>query len=370
MQHGRHGRVLKQGKGTELFLPSLNDCKADPLPRRLVHSLIAIDLELSIFHDTSCAVSIQDLDDVQPSSDRLWEAASAESWYQIWLQSRSDPKVESLLFWFRFHTQSIDTSVDFVPEPSQLRSCLHLVIVLLHAAMQIKSGSVSQQDEASSHITHKMLMSWYKLARPARTLALGTEVDEMKRAAVLSSMTLYHILHLSSLVSILDVERVAREGPSWKAVRRCSSLTPDRMDIWVHSAQVLRLLRRIAPSTTPIWRAAAIYRAALSSWAASLAHTPHPSSENTGFATLHDGTVRHQNICLDAIEPDGPSIETLRKDSGNTPNLTRKDGARVSFSNPLSIIELFADELDDNPEDPFTSGIRNKLLVLSKRWNV
>ena len=360
------GEQRSQEKGAHVE-QSLYRTMIDGTFSRLAHSLVAVELELSIFHDTPCPVSIHDLEQMQPSNDRLWAAETAEKWLQVWLQGGPRLQSEGTISWFQTIAQQNGRPMDdVVVGPCQLRSSLHLIAVLVYASLQVKGYPTDAKDPVRA-----MLTVWLKLARCSEASVLGKEsVDDMQRAAILSSRVLYHIILLNSVLSFPEVEKIAREDPSWKAVRRCSSVIPNQMVVWIHAAQVLRLLRNMHPGTAPVWKAAAIYRVAIASWAASLGHIPR-SNQSESDRNQADKSSLDSEVVLDGIEFDSPLVELLSADSHSTPMITRKDGEHVSLGNPLNVLETFAFELkDDSVADPFAKGIRNKILVLSKRWNI
>lgn len=195
---------------------------------------------------------------------------------------------------------------------------------------------------------------------------------------------------LSTMVSILEVERLARDGPTPTSPRATHSPAcgyhlnrDDRRAIEVHCGQVLRDLRLTPAAARPLWWAGAVYRAALATSADSMVHG---QVEAKGVGASR---APKQQLRLDAASVrDAAVVAHLRSSQqaeGLTPVFAEANGAPVSLDNPVEVLWHCVPAIGRRERDSVYAGRANEaygrgaapgerrrfvifLLTLASKW--
>ena len=345
--------------------------KAKESTERLAYSFINAVLELSLFHELPCPVTAKELEVSELCSDQEVYTSSAEEWTVACERSASQRQQQQparILPWFRDLAGQNFNDASFTLNSVQLRLCLNFLIVLMSSMSQMRQCvPVDGMNQSPHHYPtdqsfwNSLLRDMKKLLQAWRLLEMRSQTsdsEETKRPATLTNAALYHLISMNMFNSFSSIEGIARQGPSWRAVRQFSGCVNDSLEIWIHAAQVLRLVRSMSLIERPLWWAAAVYRAALASWAASLAHIPQPYQGN-----------QESFVQLDIVDFNDKALEKLRGGDGGTPVLTRNDGKFVALSNPLETLQVFIQALNTEQHNTFVKGIKSQLETLFRRWN-
>lgn len=360
----------------------INDCKLDADRawddwkdhegrHRLVHSWIIVDQEMSLFSDTTPLLSMVDLHAPMPDSDDLWHASSSTEWLGLF-ETIHGSTYRSPASVREFFTRFVDGElVGHELSPTQLRLLLHplqaQVCQLRHfIACLPDGGSHHKASRAVSKAATKarleeistLLQQWYAISKQSFSGNKGT------CWTTCANLIMYHLISLNTITSFKCIEQFARREVNGGATRHASWLQSRCIDqpeeTLFHCGQVLRLIRSMPKPVRPPWWAGAVYRVALTAWAASMASSRF-SSNGTDADT-------NTQFPIDGLNPEHESISRYMKYQEGTPMLTGADGQFVSLSVPSNILHHCVDILDDDSSMRLADGIKRKLRLFTDNW--
>ncbi len=246
-----------------------------------------------------------------------------------------------------------------------------------------------------------LLLQWYAIARSSMKDRLAQ--SGVNDAPMAINLVIYHLLSLNTILSFPTIEHLICNGPAWNSSKQFANMIEEPEEVWLHSGQVLRLIRMIPLQLRPPWWAASIYRAAIIAWATSFSHSVHssnqssttssqwslsPANDNGSYLTPANGTgsglglgadSNNNNsnntadggmVAFDALAPDDNRMEKYLKQNDGTPVLTRRTGELVLLDNPKDVLDVFIEALDSADGLCFTRGIRDKMKLMAERWLV
>ena len=245
-----------------------------------------------------------------------------------------------------------------------------------------------------------LLLQWYAIARSSMKDRFAK--SGMNDAPMAINLIIYHLLSLNTIVSFPTIEHLVCHGPAWNSSKQFSGAIEEPEEVWLHSGQVLRLIRMIPLQLRPPWWAASIYRAGIVAWATSFSHsvnssaqssttssqwTLSPANDTAPYLTPANGVGsgsgqgaspndnNHNNnpadggmVAVDVLAPDDNKMEKYLKQNKGTPVLTRRTGELVLLDHPKDVLEVYVEALDPADGLRFTKGIREKLKLMAERW--
>lgn len=371
---GTSGNPTKRGAGR--ILSSIKTVTEDLTHTyRLVASWVLLDQELSLFMDVAPILSMSSLMTVMPDMDVLWRAKSSGEWLKAYERANGaacKPRM-TLCDLFRFFLDGGLGNPNVQLSPIQLRLLLHpLQSLTIHLRQFLRCYPEESSSRKGAYAINKsalssrfeeiqsLLKQWYALVRRCPS-------DRAEDCAATSAnLIIYHLISLNALICLPDIENYARNesGPSspQSAFSLRGSYTEHTEEIFFHCGQILRLVRLTAESVRPPWWPAAIYRAALVSWATSMA--------NARARNLLSSLSREENqpFALDTLTPKHPSILRYLSSGEGQPMFTKSDGTMVPLEEPQNILTHCAEFLGEEQTTSFKEGIQSKLAQLAERW--
>ncbi|KAL8747734.1 MAG: hypothetical protein Q9190_000433 [Brigantiaea leucoxantha] len=312
-----------------------------------------------------------------PDMDALWEARTSSDWLEAYEHASGTlykPRM-TLYDLFRFFMDGELMSPNVQLSPLQLRLLLHPLISLanhLRQFLSCYSGGTSNR-KGSRPMTQmatrtrleevqSLLKQWYDLAGRCS----GNWTDGSTTTC--ANLILYHHCYLNTIISVPEIERLARSeiGPdpfrssSWLEV----ACTEDAEEIFFHCGQILRLVRSMPESVRPPWWPASVYRVALTSWMTSMANL----KARCLLSSL--GRDSNQPFAIDNLTLEHPALMRYLKTGEGRPMLSKRDGTLVSLEVPQEILTYCVDMLNDELTTSFKDGIRSKLAKLAERWKI
>lgn len=269
------------------------------------------------------------------------------------------------------------------PEPHQLRLLLHPIQALLYHTRQMLScfadigngyqtvtqGSIIQQMEEAKGL----LAKWYEIASAMLTKKPDCSITK-------GSMVLYHLMHLNSVTSFPEIERLARkEGfdaghPTYFELgikhKRCID---KRAEAIVHCGQALRLLRSLSGQLQPSWWSMALYRVTLILWTDGIGRRDPSfnssiSPPSVAKAENSPSMSPHGAVAIDRVLLEDAAVRAFLGAGDGNPCLTRPDGILVSLDEPAQVLELGIKTIEAGNSTRIGDGIRRKLATLSSNW--
>jgi len=346
---------------------------------RLVASWLNVDLDISLFHDTTPKLSITNLNAALPDLDTLWHSRSAEEWARAWetiyfsldFNLHSNPPSLRETFQKFVNREAWILKFDF--SPTQLRLFLHplqALICNLHQCLNCFSDSGNNRQSQQRLMTQleevqSLLQQWYVLCsrsiQKSEAFDLNTSVN----------LIAYHLISLNTITSFPDIERLARDEmqqadfkQSFWARVRCVDEAPQ---IWFHCGQVLRLVRAIPESNKPLWCPMAIYRVALIIWATSIANANVQSPSESINAVVAMGSSE-DTFMIDGLKPEHTSIVRYLRYQEGVPVLSNKDGGLVSLKIPENLLRHCLEVLSEEESTTrLKNGIKSRIERLIRR---
>jgi hypothetical protein len=361
----------------------------------MLHSWVAIDLEMSLFHDTPPKLDTTPISLPLPGGALAGQKVNpaAYSW-------NCDPRVvssdghtyTSLAGLFETFMEGQPLLLEQIPaahlrlllHPLQafsmsLHNCLDTLSSLqtpgARANAPISLASATFMDEYMALLTRWHQLAKLVMARPEHT------IDK----TLAGSLVMYHLMVLSGLTSFPEVERLTRS-------RTCSGFTfthPDQswqrspsLDglsrIMIECGQCLSTLRTMPPMERPVWWAAAVYRVALVLCQSVI-------SINSTSANA----MSHSAVSSELASHDGPHLFFLDQDLGGAaedqdrrfrhpsgkipirPVLMNADGNSVILESEICVLDYCLALLSQHvlfDGSGFARGILDELTELRSRW--
>ena len=342
---------------------------------RLVVSWVFVDQELGLFLDQAPLLSLSWIRTTMPDSDQLWEADCSDEWLRVCDRSNGAPDKPrmSIRDLFRFFMDGELANPNSYLSSTQLRLLLHPIQSLVIHLQQILSCSpdgignrkVPQaMTKAKSLVrleeVQSLLRQWYSLAsRCSRNMT-------HPGPAVYANLIIYHLINLNTMCCLPEIERVARREAKTTQFQPRPMLkfdgAEDAEQVFSHCGQIFRLLRLLPEDLRPPWWPAAVYRAALAAWMASMTKAKARSL----LSSL--GREAYQPFAIDAVTPEDPALVQYLHTGEGQPMLSKKDGTMVSLEIPQNILVHWVELLSEKHTTRFQDGIRTKLVRLVERW--
>lgn len=363
----------------------INECKLDPAQawedwkehegrHRLAHSWVIVDQEMSLFSDTTPLLSCVDLHAPMPDSDDLWHAASATEWLSLFEKIHGDT-YHSAASVRDFFTRFVDGDLAGRElSPTQLRLLLHPLQAQVCQLRQFiaclpDGGSHHKASRAVSKAATKarleeisaLLQQWYAISKQSFSGNKGT------CWTTCANLIVYHLISLNAITSFKCIEQFARREVVVGAFRHASWLQMRCIDqaeeTYFHCGQILRLIRSMPKPVRPPWWAGAVYRVALTGWAASMAN-----SNGARYSSNDSGIDNDTHFAIDGLTPEHESISRYVKYQEGIPMLTAPDGQLVPMSVPSNVLAHCIDILEDDSSMRMADGIKRKLRMFMDNW--
>lgn len=362
----------------------INDCKLDAERawedwkehegrHRLTHSWMIVDQEMSLFSDTTPLLSVVDLHASMPDSDDLWHAKSASEWLGLFEKTHGST-YQSPASVRDFFTRFVDGDLAGKElSPTQLRLLLHPLQAQVCQLRQFiaclpDGGSHHKASRAVSKAATKarleeistLLQQWYAISKQSFSGKNGT------CWTTCANLIMYHLISLNAITSFKCIEQFARREVPGGVARHASWLQMRCVDqpeeTYFHCGQVLKLIKSMPKPVRPPWWAGAVYRVALTGWAAGMA-----SSSTRYLANGSESDVDAQ-FAIDDLTPEHELIDKYIKYQKGTPMLTGIDGRLVSMLVPGNVLNHCIDVLDDDSSMRLADGIKRKLRLFMDNW--
>ncbi|KIW44675.1 uncharacterized protein PV06_03129 [Exophiala oligosperma] len=347
--------------------------KQQEAKRRLAHSWVTVDQEMSLFSDTTPLLSVVNLHAPMPDSDDLWHAESAESWLQLF-EKVHGATYQAPASLRDFFTSFVDGELAGRElSPTQLRLLLHPLQAQVCQLRQFiaclpdggshakgsrsisKAASKARLEEISSLLQH-----WYSISKQSFSGNTGT------CWTTCANLIMYHLISLNAITSFKDIEQFARRDVSLGPFRSASWLQMRCIDqpeeVYFHCGQILRLIRSMPHPVRPPWWAGAIYRAALTGWATSMA------GSSGRFSPTQSQGETDRPFAIDDLTPENEAISRYMKYQEGTPMLSRPDGTLAPVEIPSNILQQCVEILDDDSSMRLADGIKRKLRMFMASW--
>lgn len=357
---------------------------------------MAVDLELSLFHDTPPKLDTTSI--WLPLPDEPFAVQEANSVAEGWnvdpkLMSPVEHKYRSLAELFQtFMTghlsflQNIPTAyLLLLLHPLQafsmrLNSCLDTLSSLqtseARANTTISLASMTFIDEYMA-----LLVRWRELAK-----AVIARPEQARDRMLASSLALYYIMVLNGLTSFPEVERLtqlwsgsgfisAQPSQSWLRNTSLDGL----VQVMIKCGQCINILRTMPLTQRPIWWAAAVYRVSLILSQSII--SINATSATATFCTTASAELApsdtpqllflDQDIGADTEDHD----RRFRHSFGNVrvkPVLMDADGSLVMLDNEVCVLDLCLTIVNQHvlfDGSDFARGILDELIELRSRWS-
>lgn len=277
----------------------------------MLHSWVAVDLELSLFHDTPPKLDTASISFALPN--RAVAAQDTHMTLENWKgetipTSQSEHECASVAGLFRtFMTGHISllegiplTHLRLLLDPLQTLSMhLHQCLdafgnVQNPGAMPNTAFNFASKALVEEHMS--LLARWHQLA-----ISVSARSEGASSAKLEGSLALYHIMVINSLASFQEVERLTQQqtggvtappSPSHRSWLRTASavgLGP----LMFNCRECLNILRTMPTMERPVWWPAALYRVALVLCQAVISINSKSPNQNIGpDVEHHDPTLR------------------------------------------------------------------------------
>lgn len=298
------------------------------------------------------------------------------------------------------------------------RTTLRLLLChLMDQVLQLRSRIDSIQAGSTQHHHH------HKSSRQPFTVLLSVQVHEIQELlqkwfeiaqarcpddtpANCANTMLYHLVVLNTMVSVPEIERLARQdkqsshssstksgssplsstttstrqGPRSALGRVYHLDAEDAREIYFHCGQALRNIHLVPETARPPWWAGVVYRVALIAWANSMAHQHADVLALTSQPPRQDGWHKNEmdsdapplleQLRLDALSARDPTIVAyLNHQAGSgSPVFSNASGGTVSVADSVGVLRHCAKLLESDVKTKFTHGIQQKLMTMARRW--
>ncbi|KAI0115272.1 hypothetical protein F4814DRAFT_440224 [Daldinia grandis] len=368
---------------------------------RLTYTWVILDLELSLFLDSTPHIQIADLNLVLPSPAELYLACDTDTWKRGMNDTpRIQPSLRVLFEWFL--TDQLTGDRRLCLTPSAFRLLLHPLYSLVNSFRQVLSCfSEGPNSRLFSPVTKRstdvrmeemqvLLHRWFSLYC-SRLREIGqTDVafNQFRSPLMVATLITYHIIYLNTVTGFTDIESLARRGLSDSRLRLLSSTLVEQYihcpdEALLHIGQILYLLRSLDRKVRPPWWAAVLYRVTLTLWAVSVfcgARWKVPSStlvlidiESRGD---DDSVYRHFYSRVGASIA-GSNAATTSDSSPNhqvcIPAITDQRGGAepVALDDPIRTLETCLLAFGGGIATRFSEGVHTKLKqFLASRYGL
>jgi hypothetical protein len=365
----------------------------------MLHSWVAVDLEMSLFHDIPPKLDAMSIHFPLPATTATSQGTRMTM--DGWESDATPPSIgesvqgqgykclpglfEALMTGQLSRLQDISaTHLRLLLHPLQsmsmrLHQCLDTFCNLQGPGAR-PSATISLASKAFVDEHMILLARWRHLA----TIVAARR--ENKPTILASSLALHHIMILNSLASFPEIERLTRlwtgSGtitPTHSYQSWMRSASPEGLALLMFNCgQLLHVLRSMPPTLRPIWWPAALYRVTLVLCQAVISLNSMSAVTMFGFSASAQVTPSDssnlvfldQNISPNAEDRDAGLREFLGRLHGR-PVLTSTDGNAVMLLNEISVLDHCVAMLEQNllfDESTFAHGIYEKLCELRSRW--
>lgn len=343
------------------------------LNRRLTHSWVIVDQEMSLFSDTTPLLSVVNLHAPMPDSDDLWHAASAMEWLGLFGKVHGST-YQSPASVRDFFTSFVDGELAGKElSPTQLRLLLHPLQAQVCQLRQFitclpDGGNQGKASRAVSRAATKarleeissLLQHWYAISKQSFSGNRGT------CWTTCANLIMYHLISLNVITSFKDIEQFARRDVALGSFRFESWLQMRCIDqpaeAYFHCGQILRLIRSMPRPVRPPWWAGAVYRVALTGWATSMA------GGAGRFSPTQSQVDSDRPFPIDDLTPENDAISRYMKYQEGTPMLSRPDGSFAPMDVPSNVLQHCIELLEDDSSMRLTDGIKRKLRMFMVSW--
>ncbi|KAI0847763.1 hypothetical protein F5Y00DRAFT_253762 [Daldinia vernicosa] len=368
---------------------------------RLTYTWAILDLELSLFLDSTPHIQIADLNLVLPSPAELYLACDTDSWKRGMNDTPPiQPSLRVLFEWFL--TDQITRDRRRCLTPSAFRLLLHPLYSLVNSFRQVLSCfSEGPNSRLFSPVTKRstdvrmeemqvLLHRWFSLycSRLREVEQSNVSFNQFRSPLMTATLITYHIIYLNTVTGFTDIESLARRGLSDSRLQQLSSTRVEQYihcpdEALLHIGQILYLLRSFDKKVRPPWWPAALYRVTLTLWAISVfcgARWKLPSStlvlidvESRGD---DDAVYRHFYSSVGA-SISGSNAATTSDSSPNhqvsIPAITDQRGGSepVALDDPIRTLETCLLAFGGGIATRFSEGIHTKLKqFLASRYGL
>lgn len=362
----------------------------------MLYSWVAVDLELSLFHDTPPKLDTTSI--FLPLPAGFFIGQNSQSMADSW---KNDPKsmspnehrYRSLAELFQtFMTGQLSLLQD-IPT-AYLLLLLHPLQAFsmrLHSCLDTLSSLQTSEARANTTISlasmtfideyMALLARWRELAK-----AVIARSEQMRDRMLASSLALYYVMVLNGLTSFSEVERLTRlwSGIGFTSTQPSQSwLRNTSLDglvrVMTKCGQCINALRTMPLTERPIWWAAAVYRVALIL-----------SQSIISINATSASTAFHSAVSGELTPPDTPYLLFLDQDIGTgaedddrrfrhffgnvrvKPVLMDGDGGLVMLDSEVCVLDLCLNMLNQHvllDRSDFACGILDQLTELRSRWS-
>ncbi|KAI1467127.1 uncharacterized protein F4812DRAFT_451453 [Daldinia caldariorum] len=238
---------------------------------RLAYTWVILDLELSLFLDSTPHIQIADLNLVLPSPAELYLAGDTDTWKRGMNGTPLvQPSLRALFEWFL--TDQLTRDRRLYLTPSAFRLLLHPIYSLINSFRQVlscfsegpnsrffspvtKSSTVVRMEEMQ--VLLYRWFSWYcSRLRETETEQSEVSYNQFRSPLMIATLITYHIVYLNTVTGFADIENLARRQLSDSQLRSFSSTQvgqylhcPD--EALLHIGQILYLLRTLDKKVRP-----------------------------------------------------------------------------------------------------------------------
>ncbi|KAL6859698.1 hypothetical protein J3F83DRAFT_322804 [Trichoderma novae-zelandiae] len=368
---------------------------------RLAYEWVQMDQELSLFHDAEQTLSAYDLERPIPDPHTPWDTRNIMQNSSLYLSDGlyAEAKAhETLDYDFRptlsqlFKDLLHGTTSGRVP-PRHLRLLLHPLQAVVHQSQRLlsfanHSSSPVLSEAANSTIleTQRLLRVWYSLAMEAHN-----ENAYMPDADTTLGLILYHFICLSLVASFVDIERLADRKcigiGFWQQSLQHQRSIYSRQQAIFHCGQALRYLRAVSTDTLPWWWPAAVHRATMTLWAASILGSGPSQSKaaTTPVFSPKDGWPRDPMdleesggklaltpelsiVAIDNVAPEDPALADADWSERHLLVLTGQDEGVVVLTDAVGILQYGVSLIHACPSSVDGEAMITRLKDLAQAW--
>lgn len=365
----------------------------------MLHSWVAVDLEMSLFHDippkldaTSIHFPLPVMTVASQGTRMAMDGWKSDTTPPSSVEPTQGQGYTSLTKLFEALTTGQLSRLQDVPA-THLRLLLHplqSMSMRLHQCLDTFSNlqGPGARPSATISLASKAFVDEHMILL-ARWRYLATIVAarrENKPTILASSLALHHIMVLNSLASFPEIERLTRlwtgsgtitPTHSYQSWMRTAS--PEGLALLMFNCgQLLHVLRSMPPTVRPIWWPAALYRVTLLLCQAVISLNSMSAVAMFGFSgsaqvippDSSNLVFLDQNISPNAEDRDAGLREFLSRLHGR-PVLTGVDGNAVMLLSEIIVLDHCVAMLEQHllfDESAFARGIYEKLCELQSRW--
>ncbi|OTB20465.1 hypothetical protein K445DRAFT_86359 [Daldinia sp. EC12] len=368
---------------------------------RLTYTWVILDLELSLFLDSTPHIQIADLNLVLPSPAELYLAGDTDSWKRGMSGAPLvQPSLRALFEWFL--TDQLTGDRRLCLTPSAFRLLLHPIYSLVNSFRQVLScfsegpnsrlfspvtkRSTDVRMEEMQVLLHRWF-SWY-CSRLRETEQSEATYNPFRSPLITATLITYHIIYLNTVTGFSDIESLARRRLSDSRLQALSSSHVEQYihcpdEALLHVGQILYLLRTLDKKVRPPWWPAALYRVTLTLWAISVFCGARWKLSSAGLVLIDvesrgddDAVYRHFYSSVGASVAGSNSAATSDPSTNNQvciPAITDQRGGAepVALDDPIRTLETCLFAFGGGIATRFSEGIHTKLKqFLASRYSL